>query len=71
MCAFSHNRAPLPRGTKTFLGVVPCHQIPSITAYSSYAGSLFLHRAFVGFAIAFIEQVKGRETLGDVMKGLE
>ena len=59
MRAFTQSRPKPPPGSTTFLGVVPRSVLQSLKlSHLGSAASLLTHRAFVGFAMAFIEEVK-------------
>jgi len=58
MRAFSHPRPPPPTGARTYLDTVSRSVFQSVNIpCPSLAVSLLMHRAFVGFAMAFIEKV--------------
>lgn len=58
MRAFSHPRPPPPTGARTYLDTVSRSVLQSVNIpRPSLAVSLLMHRAFVGFAMTFIEKV--------------
>ena len=58
MRAFSHQRPPPPSGARTYLGTFPRSVLQSTdTPHCNVTGSLLTHRAFIGFAMAFIDKV--------------
>ena len=57
MRVFGHRAAPPARGAKTYLEVMPRDVLQSVVPCSSTAGSLLMHRAFLGFAMSLINMV--------------
>ena len=58
MRAFSHQRPPPPSGARTYLDTFPQSVLQSTdTPHCNVTGSLLTHRAFIGFAMAFIDKV--------------
>ena len=58
MRAVSHQRPPPPAGARTCFDIIPRSVLQSVNIrHPSMTVSLLMHRAFVGFAMAFIEQV--------------
>jgi len=57
MRVFGHRAAPPARGGRTYLELMPYAVLQSVAPHSSVAGSLFMHRAFLGFAVAFFDMV--------------
>jgi len=58
MRAVSQQRPPPPTGARTYFDTVPRAVLQSVNVrHPSLAVSLLMHRAFVGFAMAFVEKV--------------
>ena len=60
---FGHRAAPPARGARTYLELMPHAVWQSVAPHRSVTGSLVMHRAFLGFAIAFIDMVSIQHTV--------